>query len=178
MAKKKVEGYEGIKKVLDMNATLFREPVRKEDKFEHEGALITKVYRNGKLLYRLGKRKSIKPKGSYAEIVHIEVDPNPGRIDEDDAHKEGYGHPKVFRDAFEAEFGETALWRPAWRVEWEIHMVVKEKDEIASQRDAALPRNDKNEPLGSDMSDPYGNDKNDPIPDPSPGSGEGEKEEG
>lgn len=117
------ETYTGIDRVLNNWAKVFREPVQKDDKFEHEGNNITKVYRDGKLLFRLGKKIKMEPKGSFAKIVHIEVDPNPGNMSLDEVVKEGFAHLGQLRTAFGQAFGFDALWRPAWRVECELHLV-------------------------------------------------------
>lgn len=111
--------YDGMKRVKGGQATVFRDPVQKGDEFEHENGLITKIFRDGDLLYKLKKRISIRPKGSYVRIVHLEVDANPGRMSQEEAIREGFAIPLLFKAAFEAAYGENALWRPAWRVEWE-----------------------------------------------------------
>lgn len=123
------EMYEGIERILNKWAKVFREPIQKVDKFEHDGPNITRVYRDGKLLFRLGKKIPMEPKGSFAKIVHIEVDPNPGNMPEGEVAKEGYGHLAEFRRQFSTAFGPDALWRPAWRVECEIHLVEEPEPE-------------------------------------------------
>ncbi len=129
MAKnERYETYTGIDRVMNNWAKVFREPVQKWDKFEHDGPRITKVYRDGALLFRLGKKYSIKPKGSFIKIVHIEVDPNPGNMPLDEAVKEGFVHLGQFRKGFSRSVGDDALWRPAWRIEFEIHLSEEEPE--------------------------------------------------
>jgi len=114
-AKKEVSKYEGIDRVANGKATVFRDPVQKEDRFEYDDkGAITKIFRGGELLYVLGQQI-----GGAAEIVHLEVDPNPGNMTLDEAAKEGFVHLGQFREVFVWTYGEDALWRPAWRVRCE-----------------------------------------------------------
>jgi len=129
--------YEGRERVRNGQATIFRDPIQKADKFEHEGGKILKIYRDGKLLYKVGKRYGIKPGiTSYVTIVHLEVDANPGRMTLEEAAREGFRSQLLFKAAFEGEYGENALWRPAWRVVCERKVIKARKP--TSPRSPAL----------------------------------------
>lgn len=121
------EKYQGMERIQKGLATVFRDPVQKGDHFDHAGTAITKIYRGGKVLYAVGQK--IKgDNGLTAEIIHLEVDPNPGNMKSDQAVKEGFDTLYQFSEAFFEAYGESALWRPAWRIECEIHQPVADAE--------------------------------------------------
>ena len=140
-AKKQFEVYDGVVRVLTGQAIVFRDPVQKNDKFDHDGeGVITTIYRDGEPLYELGQVVG----NGYALIVHLEVDPNPGNMTLDEAAKEGFMHLRQFREAFVEAHGEDALWRPAWRIRCERQTEYQEEID-----DAELAEN-----MSEDLDDP------------------------
>ena len=121
------EIYQGMDRIRKGFATVFRDPVQKGDSFNHEGTAITKIYRGSKVLYAVGQKVKGE-NGLTAEIVHLEVDPNPGNMKLDQAVKEGFVHIGQFSKAFSDAYSENALWRPAWRIECEVHQPLAEAE--------------------------------------------------
>lgn len=104
-----------------------RDPVLKGDRFEHEGVLITKVFREGKVLYELGKKMK------SGKVVHLEVDPNPGSMDNEEIRLAGYNSRDEFVAAWVKTYDADKLWRPAWRIELEKTVEVKPLEKLEEE---------------------------------------------
>lgn len=111
-------------KLKDHLKTVTRRPVKKNDKMEFDGVSLARVYREGRLLWEVGKTYAAQPgRGIEADgrikIISLEVDPNPGYMTMDEARKEGFEHPNEFKEVWVEMYGDVALWRPAFRIEFE-----------------------------------------------------------
>jgi hypothetical protein len=111
---KVVRTYEGVDRVLNGQAVVFREPYEKGDTFAYDNlSVITAAVRDGKPLYAVGQKLE-GPAGVF-EVVEIEIWTNQHNLCQSEAELEGFAHPAVFAALYEARYGD-ALYRPAWRI--------------------------------------------------------------
>jgi len=123
MKKEKVMAY-GIDRLRDGTATVMKDPVQKGDRIEWNGqGYLTRILRDGKPLYWLGKKIGWTAEGEELVILHLTVEHEPGYLSIEECKAEGFSNFADYLKAFVAAYGEERLWKPAWRIRCGVNRI-------------------------------------------------------
>jgi hypothetical protein len=141
---------DGLEQVINGGKTVGRMPLIREDEYEFGDGKILRIFRNGVLYFEIEEKYDIIAVPSIEDValivdelalheiekrfqkvgqirvLSLEVDQNPGWMIMGEARREGFAHPDQFKKAWVAMYGEAALWKPAYRIEFEYLPAIPE----------------------------------------------------